>query len=100
MNYNFPDCQNKVVLFATNDSHYTNLSILSPKLEEQGNRLFVVGTIPKYDGGYGEEKPCALAWDTVINYIIFDTEEEFLRESKKTSYDDSIGSFFSMFKKS
>jgi len=99
MNINFPDCQNKVVIFATNDSHYSSLSILSPELEEQGNRLFVVGTIPKYNGGYGEEKSCAIAWDTIINYIIFDTEEEYLIESKKTYHDDSIGSFFNMFRK-
>ena len=99
MNNNFPDCKNKIVVFGTSDSHYNSLSILSPKLEEQGGRLFIVGTIPKYDGGYGEEKSCAIAWDIIINYIIFDNKEEYLKDTKESYHNDSVGSFFNIFKK-
>ena len=96
----FPNSDGKVVVFTVSEANYPTRGILSPKLEQQAGRAFVVGIVPKYDGGYGEGKPCAVAWDTVNDYIVFDSEEEYLTQLKGTNYDDSIGSFFNMFKKS
>ena len=39
-----PDFTNKTVSFSTNED---SLTILNPQFEEQGGRLFVVGTRPK-----------------------------------------------------
>ena len=95
----FSNYDGKVVVFTVSESDYPTRGILNPKLEQQAGRTFIVGIVPKYDGGYGEGKACAVAWDTIRDYIVFDSEEEYITQLKGSNYDDSIGSFFNMFKK-
>ena len=50
----------------------------SPIFQLQGDRLFVVGRTPKFRGDEGEwsaDRTAALAWDSVVHYIIVPTDE-------------------------
>ncbi len=72
-----PDFTNKTVSFSTEDS---TLAVNSPRFEIQGGRLFVVGTIPKGAAtcDWAENRPCAVAWDAVTDYIVFDSVEQYI----------------------
>ena len=78
MKKTLPDFSNKVVsvsFAAADDTH----AIQHPRWETQGGRLFLVGTIPR--GGstrdWVEGIVCAVAWDEVSDYLLFDSAEEY-----------------------
>jgi hypothetical protein len=58
----------------------TGQLIRSPRFENQGGRLFIVGTVPEdaSQDNWMEDLPCAIAWDTVQDYVIFDSMEDYL----------------------
>jgi hypothetical protein len=66
----------KVVSFSTSES---TLAINNPKFEKQKNRLFVVGSVPKgaTKNNWAESRPCAIAWDAVVDYMVFDSIEQY-----------------------
>ena len=70
------DFSGKIVSFGTAGD---TLAIKNPKFEVQFERIFVVGVIPdgatNYD--WAVERPCAVAWDSVTDYLVFDSEEKF-----------------------
>ena len=64
----------KTVTFGTADD---NLAIKNISFEEQFGRIFVVGNIPKgtTNNDWAVGRSCAIAWDSITDYIIFDSEE-------------------------
>jgi hypothetical protein len=74
----------------------TSQLIADPKFDIQGDRLFLVGTVPKKSSqdNWMEGLPCAIAWATVQDYVIFDSIEDYLtrlnskpRKSKRAKLD-------------
>ena len=78
MKKTLPDFANKLVSasFAGAD---TTHAIEHARWETQGGRLFLVGTIPR--GGstrdWVEGVECAIAWDEVSDYLLFDSVEDY-----------------------
>jgi len=58
----------------------TGQLIYDPSFEEQGGRLFMVGIVPKESSrdNWMEGLPCAIAWDTVQDYVIFASMDDYL----------------------
>jgi hypothetical protein len=79
MKYNLPKVAGKVlsVLCVGED---TGQLIYDPSFEEQGGRLFLVGTVPKEasQDNWMEGLPHAIAWETVQDYVIFDSMDDYL----------------------
>lgn len=77
-----------VVFYPKYDKWATTL--LSPRCEMQGDRLFVVGTIPVTDhwssGLHG-----AIAWDYVMRYIVFESVEEYDRRGEQRKKANKAG---------
>jgi hypothetical protein len=64
----------------------TGQLIYSPVFEEQGERLFLVGTVPNEssDNNWMEGLTTAIAWDTVQDYVIFESMEDFIKRLKSS----------------
>jgi hypothetical protein len=58
----------------------TGQLIYDPCFQEQGGRLFMVGTVPKEASrdNWMEGLPCAIAWDTVQDYVIFASMDDYI----------------------
>jgi hypothetical protein len=56
------------------------------RFEIQGDRLFLVGTVPKQSSrnNWMEGLPSAIAWETVQDYVIFDSIDDYLDRLKTT----------------
>ena len=80
---NLPDFDGKVVSFGLVDS---SLAIINPKFEKQAGRIFIVGHIPQEasTNNYGIGKPCAISWDAITDYIVFENEKEYIKQIKKS----------------
>jgi hypothetical protein len=80
----FPDFNNKVVQVGIVTDKYA-YSINCPRLETQGGRLFLVGTVPRggSNGDRCEGVLRAVAWDQVTEYMVFDSVKDF-RKSRST----------------
>jgi len=79
-----PDFSGKVVSFGLPDS---TLAMINPKFEKQAGRLFVIGTIPKESttNDYALGNSCAIAWEAITDYIIFENEKEYKKQMKKSA---------------
>ncbi len=66
----------KVVSFGTVED---TLAIKDISFNMQHGRLFVVGNIPKgaTNNDWAINRPCAVAWDCITDYMIFDSEEQY-----------------------
>lgn len=69
-----PDFTNKIVqasLFGDDHSYAMD----SPHFEMQGERLFLVGVVPHggTSSNWSEGAICAVAWDRVTDYLVFDS---------------------------
>ncbi len=71
------DFQGKIVSFSAAGEI---LAIHNPKFLEIGGRLFLIGTIPngatEKDSAAGNQ--CGVAWEDVSDFIIFETEQQYL----------------------
>lgn len=78
---------NKIVSFNTNSEE--TLAIKNPVVESQLGKLFLVGLIPKGStvNDWAYNRSCALLWESVTGYIIFDSEEQYVELLKKSSTD-------------
>ena len=79
MKYRLPEVAGKVlsVLCGGED---TGQLIFDPSFEEQGGRLFLIGTVPKEASrdNWMEGLACAIAWDAVQDYVIFASMDDYL----------------------
>jgi hypothetical protein len=73
-----PDFSKKFVSVSiAGDSH--TYAMDHPHFESQGGRLFLVGTVPRggSNGDWSEGAVCAVAWDGVTDYLVFDSVEHY-----------------------
>ncbi len=79
----FPDFSGKCVSFSLKNEDACN-DLSNPMFEYQGGRLFVVGKIPKgaTKSDWAESFTAAIAWDRVVDYIVFDSEDAFIEATK------------------
>jgi hypothetical protein len=79
MKNRLPSFSNRVlsVLCVSED---TGQLIAAPKWEMQGGRLFLIGTVPKKasQDNWMEGLTCAIAWDTVQDYVVFASIDDYL----------------------
>ncbi len=79
----FPDFQNKTLsIFIDADSF--NHDLTNPHFENQGGRIFIVGEIPKEatESGWNAKKIGAVAWDRVVEYVVFDSYEDYKKATE------------------
>ena len=62
----------------------TGQLIRDPSFREQGGRLFWVGLVPEEASrdNWMEGLPCAIAWDAVQGYVVFDSMSDYLARLK------------------
>lgn len=62
----------------------TGQLIYDPFFQDQGGRLFMVGIVPKEASrdNWMEGLLCAIAWDTVQDYVIFASMDDYLTRLK------------------
>jgi len=73
-----PDFKGKCLsLSIMDDSH--NYDLFNPYFDYQGNRLFILGTIPAgaTDSDWSTGCEGAVAWDRVTEYVVFDSVEAY-----------------------
>jgi hypothetical protein len=73
-----PDFSGKLVsLSIAGDSHTYTME--RARFESQGGRLFLVGIVPHggSNGDWSEGARCAVAWDGVTDYLVFDSVEHY-----------------------
>ncbi|MEP3248084.1 MAG: hypothetical protein ABJN40_05800 [Sneathiella sp.] len=78
------DFDGKVVSFGSVDD---TLAIKNIRFEYQNDRLFVLGIVPEgaTDNDWAVNRPCAIAWDSVTDYMIFDSEAQYVELMAKTN---------------
>ena len=62
------------------------LAIKNIKFKFQNEKLFVVGEVPKgaTNNNWAAGRPCAIAWETITEYMIFDSEELYVTALEKS----------------
>jgi len=77
-----PNFIGKTVSFSTIDS---TLAVESPRFQKQGDRLYVVGTIPKgaTTSDWAVGVPCSVAWSAVTAYTVFASVEDYRKRLAK-----------------
>jgi len=73
----------KVASFSTVDE---TLALKNIKLEIIANRMFITGEIPKgaTQNDWAKDRPSAIVWESVTDYIIFDSEDQYVQLMKKS----------------
>ena len=68
---------NKIISLST--SADDSITIKDSSFDLIHNRLFIVGEISKGSttNDWAVSRPCAIAWDSVIDFMIFDTESQY-----------------------
>jgi len=79
------ELQGKTVSFGTGND---TLAIKDCQFMELEGKLFVVGKVPQSatqnDWALGQE--CAISWETVTDFIIFETEEKYVDLIQKSEH--------------
>jgi len=69
-----PDFTGKTVQASlVGDNH--SFALDSPRFEMQGDRLFLIGVVPRggTSSNWSEGAMCAIAWDKVTDYLVFES---------------------------
>jgi hypothetical protein len=79
-----PDFTGRFVSFSIIGDDHT-YAIDRPRFELQGDRWFVVGTVPHggSNGDWSEGATSAVAWDQVNTYLVFDSVKHYQKGLKK-----------------
>lgn len=80
----FPDFNNKVVQVGIAADKYA-YSMNCPRLETQGGRLFLIGTVPRGGSNHNWDEGIlrGVAWDQVTEYMVFDSLKDFRKWRSK-----------------
>ncbi len=72
-----------VSLSIAGDSH--TYAMERARLESQADRVFLVGIVPRggSSGDWSEGAACAVAWDAVTDYLVFDSVEHYQKRLAK-----------------
>ncbi len=83
MKNKLPNFTGKTVSFSTTSS---TLAVENPHFEMQGDRLFVVGTVPKgaSNSDWAIGVPCAVAWSAVEDYMVFESVQDYTKRLAKS----------------
>ena len=77
-NFELTNLIGKTVSFGTDSD---NLAITNISFKLINEKIFVFGIIPygatKNDSGVGKE--CAIAWDSITDFMVFETEQEYTK---------------------
>ena len=85
MKSHLPSFSGKVLSVLCADEDSSQL-IENPIFEVQGDRLFLIGTVPKgCSPDWLNGLSCAIAWDLVQSYVIFDSLEGYNMRREPTS---------------
>ena len=94
--YKLPDFSGKCLSIKIRENPYA-LGLNDPHFEYQGDRLFIIGTIPQGAAGSNWELGAqrAIAWKLVTDYLVFDSLHTFENAIKKSiqyqkQHDESI----------
>lgn len=79
MRTRLPNFSGKVVSLSTGSDN--TLEVGNPIFKRLGHRLFVTGTIPSgaTTSDWGKGLPCAVAWDAVTDYLVYESEAQFFK---------------------
>ena len=77
--------ENKIVSFSTVGTSY-NHDLASPEFKEIKGRVFLTGKIPNgcSESGWSDNKMGGIAWDSVTDFIVFDSHKEYLEATEKS----------------
>ena len=82
-----PDFAGKLVAFYVADPTQAlagGVLLEYPEFKVFGGRVFVVGRSPELAGTeWASQLPSGLAWDSVIQYIVFASREDYLERGKQ-----------------
>ncbi len=80
-----PDFSGKCISISLIDDSVSH-DLCNPHFEYQGNRLFIVGTIPEgaTESDWAANKIGAIAWDRVLQYFVFDNLKDYQKAIKKS----------------
>ena len=78
----FPEFDGKTVAFYATGFKAVG-ALISPRFEEQGGRLFVVGEAATSSGNWAEGASAAIAWDEVRSYIALDSDVWVFRRANR-----------------
>ena len=79
-----PDFTGKLVSVSITGDSYT-YAIDRPRFESQSGRLFLVGIVPRggSNGDWSEGAVRGVAWDSVTDYLVFESVEHYEKSLKK-----------------
>ncbi len=78
---NLPNLEGKILLIYLMHSGGEHFTVIEqPRFDLQGDRLFLVGRLAPYKGGWGHGLPTAVAWDAVQQYFVFESLEQLEKE--------------------
>ena len=83
-NTKYPDFTGKfLALSVIGDDH--TLTMDSPRFELQGDRWFIIGSVPQgvSNGDWSQGALRAVAWDQVKHYLVFDSADHYRKGLKK-----------------
>jgi hypothetical protein len=93
MKSKYPNFKGKMISILS-EGEVTPSLIADTRFEIQAGRLFLVGIVPKggSTGDWVAGLSCAVAWETVQEYIVFDSAEDYAErvatyDRKKTSHE-------------
>jgi hypothetical protein len=84
-NATLPDFSGKTIsMMLIDEAHSHDLD--NPHFEYQGERLFIIGTIPAIstDSGWNGNQIGAVAWERVRNYTLFPNLETYIKAVEKS----------------
>ena len=75
--------EGKVVSFSTCSD---TLAMKNIRFGMQKNRLFLICEVPESatKNNWAANRPCAIAWDSIVDYIIFDSEQQYIELISKS----------------
>jgi hypothetical protein len=81
----FPDFSGKCLSISIRDDS-TSHDVCDPHFEFQGERLFIIGTVPcgATASDWCENKTVAIAWDRVSEYYVFDDFKDYEKAVKNS----------------
>ena len=82
-----PDFANKLLVLYVSDpprGMEAGVFLEFAEFKQYGDRLFLVGRVPERgDSGWASRLPSAVAWGSVVHYLVFDSREDYERRTAR-----------------
>jgi hypothetical protein len=78
MKKSYPNFSGKLVSLSIAGDSYT-YAMEQARFESQAGRVFLVGIVPRggSNGNWSQGAGCAVAWDAVTDYLVFESVEHY-----------------------